>query len=62
MGDVVNLRRAKKRTAREKSARQADANRLRFGRTKSERDLEQRRINRADEELDQHRLDGEDAS
>jgi hypothetical protein len=62
MGDVVNLRRFKKRTAREQSARQADANRLRFGRTKSERDLDKRRINRADEALDQHRVDGEDAS
>jgi hypothetical protein len=62
MGDVVNLRRVRKRTAREQSATQADANRLRFGRTKSERELDQRRINRAGEVLDQHRIDGEDAS
>jgi hypothetical protein len=62
MGDVVNLRRFKKRTARKQSAEQADANRLRFGRTKSERGLDERRIDRAAEVLDQHRIDGEDAS
>jgi hypothetical protein len=62
MGDVVNLKRFKKRTAREQSAKQAEANRTRFGRTKSERLLEQRRTERADDLLDQHRIDGEDAS
>ena len=39
MGDVVNLKRFKKRSEREQSAKQADANRARFGRTKSERAL-----------------------
>jgi hypothetical protein len=62
MGDVVNLKRFKKRTEREQSAKQADANRARFGRTKSERVLEERRTKRASELLDQHRIDGEDAS
>jgi hypothetical protein len=62
MGDVVNLKRFKKRTEREQSAKRAEANRKRFGRTKSERVLEQRRTKRADDLLDQHRLDGEDAS
>jgi hypothetical protein len=62
MGDVVNLRRFKKRAEREQSAKQADANRTRFGRTKSERVLDERRTTRADELLDQHRIDGEDAS
>ena len=62
MGDVVNLKRFKKRTEREQSAKQADANRARFGRTKSERVLEERRTKRAKDLLDQHRIDGEDAS
>jgi hypothetical protein len=61
MGDVVNLKRFKKRTERETSAKQADANRTRFGRTKSERALEQQRASRANDLLDQHRIDGEDA-
>jgi hypothetical protein len=62
MGDVVNLKRFRKRTEREQSAKQADANRARFGRTKSERVLDERRTTRANDVLDQHRIDGEDAS
>jgi len=62
MGDVVNLKRFKKRTERAQSAKQAEANRSRFGRTKSERVLDERRTQRASELLDQHRIDGEDAS
>jgi hypothetical protein len=67
MGDVVNLKRFKKRAERHQSAQQAEANRTRFGRTKSERGLEDRRADRASKSLDQHlldrqRSDGEDAS
>ena len=62
MGDVVNLNRFKKRVERAQSAKQADANRTRFGRTKSERALEQHRGKRASDLLDQHHIDGEDAS
>jgi hypothetical protein len=62
MGDVVNLKRFKKRAARDQSAKQADANRARFGRTRSERTLDEQRASRANDVLDQHRIDGEDAS
>ena len=62
MGDLVNLKRFRKRVEREQSAKQADANRTRFGRTKSERVLEDKRASRANNLLDQHRIDGEDAS
>ena len=62
MGDVVNLKRVRKRLAREQSAKQADANRARFGRSKSERNAEAARETRAHELLEQHRIDGEDAS
>jgi hypothetical protein len=62
MGDLVNLKRFKKRLARDRSTKQAEANRARFGRTKSERTLEEQRASRANEVLDQHRIDGEDAS
>ena len=62
MGDLVNLKRFKKRTEREASAKQAEANRSRFGRTKSERVLDQLRTDRANDLLDQHRIDGEDRS
>jgi hypothetical protein len=60
MGEVVNLKRFRKRAEREQSAKQADANRTRFGRTKSERAQDEQRSKRASELLDQHRIDGED--
>jgi hypothetical protein len=62
MGDVVNLKRFRKRAERAQSAKQAEANRTRFGRTKSERVVDERRSKRASDLLDQHRVDGEDAS
>jgi hypothetical protein len=62
MGDVVNLKRFRKRAERAQSANQADANRARFGRTKSERALDEQRTKSACDILDQHKLDGEDAS
>jgi hypothetical protein len=62
MGDLVNLKRFRKRAEREQSAKLADANRTRFGRTKSERALDDKRTSRANDLLDQHRIDGEDAS
>jgi Domain of unknown function (DUF4169) len=62
MGDVVNLKRFKKRAERHQSEQQAEANRTRFGRTKSERAVDEQRADRANALLDQHRIDGEDAS
>ena len=62
MADVVNLKRFKKRNEREQSAKQADANRARFGRTKSERVLDEKSKDRASDLLDQHKIDDGDAS
>ena len=62
MGDLVNLKQFRKRVAKERSEQEAAANRTRFGRTRSERELEELRTQRASEQLDQHRIDGEDAS
>ena len=62
MGDVINLKRVKKRNEREASARQADTNRARFGRTKAERAHDEQTKDRAGNLLDQHRIDGGDAS
>jgi hypothetical protein len=62
MGDLVNLKRFKKRAERQQAEREAEANRRRSGRSKSERVLDQQRSSRARELLDQHRIDGEDAS
>jgi hypothetical protein len=62
MGDVVNLKRFKRRNEREQSAKQAEANRARFGRTKAERVSDEQRSERANRLLDQHQIDGGDAS
>ena len=62
MAEVVNLKRFKKRAERDRSAKQAEVNRARFGRTKSERVLDELRTSRADDLLDQHRIDGGDGS
>jgi hypothetical protein len=62
MGDVINLKRFRKRVERQRSAKKAEANRARFGRSKSERALNQQRTKRTNELLDQHRIDGEDVS
>jgi len=40
MGDVINLRTARKAKARATAAAKADANRVRFGRTKAEKQVE----------------------
>lgn len=62
MGDVINLKRFKKRSEREQAAKQADANRARFGRTKSERALDEQRTSRANDLLDRHRIEDGDES
>lgn len=62
MGDVINLKRFKKRNEREQLAKQADTNRARFGRTKAERALDERRKDHASDLLDQHKLNDGDAS
>jgi hypothetical protein len=56
MGDIINLKRFKKRNEREQSAKQADANRARFGRTKSERASDEQVKDRASHLLEQHKL------
>jgi hypothetical protein len=62
MGEIVNLKRFKKRVARDASEQQAAANRTRFGRTNSERATDERSAKRASEMLDQHHINSEDAS
>jgi hypothetical protein len=62
MGDLVNLKRFKKRAAREEAAKQAEVNRMAFGRTKAERTLDEQRASRTETLLNQHRIESEDAS
>jgi Domain of unknown function (DUF4169) len=62
MGNVINLKRFKKRIERETSEKQAETNRARFGRTKSERTSDVKRAKRESDLLEQHRIDDGDAS
>ena len=62
MGIVVNLKRFKKRIERDEAAKESEANRARYGRTKSERTSQATGAQRANDLLEQHRIDGEDAS
>lgn len=64
MGDVVNLRRARKARARDEKAEAAQENRARFGRSKAQKDEAAREAERRRDVLDGHRLerspDGDD--
>ena len=62
MGNIVNLKRFKKRIERDEAAKESEANRARYGRTKSERTLQAKGTQRASDLLEQHRIDGGDAS
>jgi hypothetical protein len=62
MGSVVNLKRFKKRIERDEAAQESEANRARYGRTKSERTSQAKGAQRASDMLEQHRIDGGDAS
>jgi hypothetical protein len=57
MGELVNLRLARKRAARRQAAQQAAENRLASGRTKSERALEAARTENMRRALDACRIE-----
>src|SRR5215475_8026352 len=57
MGDIVNLRRARKKAERQLAERTASANRLRHGRSQAERELETKRDAKARRDLDRHRIE-----
>ncbi|MHA7968680.1 DUF4169 family protein [Rhizobium sp. CAU 1783] len=55
--DVVNLRQFRKSKARSEKEKQADQNRITFGRTKAEKELTRALNEKAAKSLDQGRLD-----
>jgi hypothetical protein len=57
MGDIVNLRRARKRAERQIAEQKASANRLLHGRSKVERELEAERDAKAHRDLEHHRIE-----
>ncbi|MGD0418712.1 MAG: DUF4169 family protein [Xanthobacteraceae bacterium] len=57
MGNLVNLRTARKRAKRRQAEQEAASNRLAHGRPKTERTLAQSRNGKARRGLDQHRIE-----
>ncbi|MBX9709621.1 MAG: DUF4169 family protein [Xanthobacteraceae bacterium] len=57
MGDLVNLKKYRKRAGRDKAASEAEHNRACFGRTKTQKNLDEQQTRRAARELDRHLLD-----
>lgn len=55
MAEIVNLRQARKRKAREESAREAEQNRLLHGRTKAEKTRDRTESEKTVSFLDGHR-------
>ena len=59
MGEIVNLNRARKAKARAAAKTTAEENRIRFGRTKAEKDGTRREAERADRAIEGHRLEAD---
>ena len=57
MAEIVNLRQTRKRKARDEKDKEAEANRLAFGRTKAEKQVTKLEKTRADKSLDGHKRD-----
>jgi hypothetical protein len=57
MGEIVNLRRAKKAKARAAKEKDAEANRAKFGTPKGLRDLEAARREKDRRDIDAHKRD-----
>jgi hypothetical protein len=57
MGDIIKLREARKQADRLRKESRAAANRLRYGRSKAERNLQSARDAKNHQTLDQHRTD-----
>ena len=59
MAEIVNLRSVKKQAARKAARSAADANAMKHGQTKAERELEKARAERAAKTLDGHKRETE---
>jgi len=57
MGEVINLRKARKGATRRKAAALAEQNRMLHGRSKAERTLQTARAKKSQGTLDQHKLE-----
>ena len=60
MGDLINLRTARKRAKRHEAEQEAVTNRVMHGRSKAERALEKSRVDKARKDLSRHRIESGD--
>jgi hypothetical protein len=60
MGEVVNLRRARKKFDRQQAEQKAAANRFLYGRSKAERTRDAHLNEKSGRDLDRHRIDSGD--
>lgn len=60
MGEIVNLRKFRKQVRKREDAERAGMNRIAHGRTKAERELEERRLVNLHRHLDGHKIDSGD--
>jgi hypothetical protein len=58
--EIVNLRRARKQKARTEKEREAEANRIAFGRTRAEKLATDAERERAERAIDSHRREPQD--
>ena len=61
MGDVVNLRRYRKRAARDAKAEKATESRARFGQPRAEKRRGEAESRRAEKALDGHKIEDDDS-
>lgn len=57
MGDVINLRRFRKRAAKQRDVERAAANRIVHGRTKAQRGLEASETEKSHRDLNAHKIE-----
>ena len=57
MSEIVNLNKARKARARADKKARADANAVKFGRTKAEKSLDKAKSDKARSDLDAHKRD-----
>jgi hypothetical protein len=55
--DLINLRRARKTKTRDEAEKQAEQNRAKFGRSKSEKMISMSELERENKKLDGHKRD-----
>lgn len=60
MAEIVNLNRWRKAKAKEEKARQAEVNRVAFGRTKAEKEQASKQADRQARDLDGKKVEQED--